>query len=72
MYCTSKLLNVYFSNELARRAADRGITSNCLHPGAVASGFAQDEPGAFKWLVQLGKPFRISPVKGAQERKSAE
>ena len=66
VYCTSKLLNVYFSNELARRAADKGITSNSLHPGAIASGFAQDEPGAFKWLVKMGKPFLISPEKGAQ------
>jgi retinol dehydrogenase 12 len=66
VYCTSKLLNVYFSNELARRAAERGITSNSLHPGAIASGFAQDEPGAFKWLMKLGSPFLISPEKGAQ------
>ena len=65
-YCTSKLLNIYFSNELARRAADRGITSNSLHPGVVASGFAQDEPGAFKWLIKLGSPFLVSPEKGAQ------
>ncbi len=65
-YCTSKLLNIYFSNELARRAADRGIVSNSLHPGVIASGFAQDEPSAFKWLIKLGSPFLVSPEKGAQ------
>jgi len=42
VYGTTKLENVLFTRELARRAA--GLTATCLHPGVVASQFARDSP----------------------------
>ncbi|HVZ22995.1 MAG TPA: SDR family oxidoreductase [Vicinamibacterales bacterium] len=44
-YYQSKLANVLFTYELARRVADRGITVNCLHPGVVATQLLNDFSG---------------------------
>ena len=55
-YSHSKLANVLFATELARRlsAADRGVTSNSLHPGAIpGSGFSRFLPGPIPDLVRL-------------------
>jgi NAD(P)-dependent dehydrogenase (short-subunit alcohol dehydrogenase family) len=38
MYCNSKLANVMFTMELARRIEGTGVTANCLHPGAINTG----------------------------------
>ena len=65
-YCTTKLENVLFTRELHRRAHARGIVASCFHPGAVASNFAQSEPGAFGALVRLGKIFLRSPERAAR------
>ncbi len=65
-YCNTKLMNILFTTELARRVAERGIVANCFHPGAVASGFAQDDAGWFGALVRLGKPFLKSPARAAR------
>lgn len=64
-YGNTKLMNILFTRELARRWADQGITANCFHPGTVATGFAQDEPGLLGLLVKLGTPFLRTPEKGA-------
>lgn len=64
-YGNTKLMNILFTRELARRWLDRGITANCFHPGTVATGFAQDEPGLLGLLVKLGTPFLRTPEKGA-------
>jgi NAD(P)-dependent dehydrogenase (short-subunit alcohol dehydrogenase family) len=66
VYGRSKLANVLFSNELARREAGTGVTSNSLHPGVVATGFGRNDPGWFKLLVTIGKPFLATPEKGAR------
>jgi retinol dehydrogenase-12 len=65
-YAQSKLANVLFTRELARRAAPRGISANALHPGAVASGFGRNHPGLFGRLVAIGAPFLSSPERGAR------
>ena len=65
-YQQSKLANVLFTRELARRLAGRGVTTNALHPGAVASGFGRNGRGFFSRLVVLGAPFLASPEKGAR------
>ncbi|MEZ4265485.1 MAG: SDR family oxidoreductase [Myxococcota bacterium] len=65
-YCNWKLGNVLFSNELARRWAGSGVTSNALHPGAVASGFAHNNKDWFGGIVKLGRAFLISSAKGAR------
>src|ERR1700751_306662 len=66
-YGRSKLANILFTRELARRLAGTGVTANCLHPGFVASRFGDNNAG----LVGLGtrvakKLFAISPERGAQ------
>ncbi len=66
VYGRSKLANVLFSNELARREAGSGVTSNSLHPGVVATGFGRNDPGWFHVLVTLGRPFLTSAEKGAR------
>ncbi len=62
-YNQSKLANVLFALELAERLRGTGVTSNCLHPGAVATDITRDLP----WLVRqaIGLLF-ISPEKGAR------
>jgi retinol dehydrogenase 14 len=64
-YSRSKLGNVLFSNELARRLAGSGVTSNALHPGAVATNIWSGAPGWSKPLLTLfARPFFISSEKG--------
>jgi NAD(P)-dependent dehydrogenase (short-subunit alcohol dehydrogenase family) len=65
-YCLSKLLNILFTKELAKRLKSTSTTTNCLHPGGVASNFASDTTPLFKFIFSLGKPFMISPEKGAE------
>jgi len=65
VYSTSKLMNVLFTHELARRLQDTNITANCLHPGFVASHFAWNNG----WIVRLGISLmsgRISVEEGAR------
>jgi NAD(P)-dependent dehydrogenase (short-subunit alcohol dehydrogenase family) len=66
-YCRSKLANILFSNELARRLAGTNVTSNAMHPGYVATNFAREgDTGMMGWLSHwFGRPFSISPAKGA-------
>ncbi len=65
-YCHWKLGNILFSNELARRWADSGVTSNALHPGVVASNFAHNNSNWFAKAAKLGRAFLISVDKGAR------
>jgi NAD(P)-dependent dehydrogenase (short-subunit alcohol dehydrogenase family) len=68
VYSRSKLANVLFTRELARRLDGTGVTANCLHPGFVASNFAREgDTGMIGDVAMvLGRPFAISPAKGAQ------
>lgn len=66
-YSQSKLANVLYTRELARRLADRGITVNCCHPGAVATNIGIDrEIGFGKTITGLLKPFFQTPEEGAR------
>jgi NAD(P)-dependent dehydrogenase (short-subunit alcohol dehydrogenase family) len=66
-YCRSKLANVLFAAELARRLDGTGVTSNSMHPGYVRTNFAREgDTGAMGWLSHtFGRPFSIKPEQGA-------
>ena len=65
-YGRSKLANILFSNELARRLRGSGVSSNALHPGAVASGIGSNNWGrAGKVIPRLIAPFMRTPERGA-------
>jgi len=66
VYGRSKLANILFSDELARRTAGTGVTSNSLHPGVVATGFGHNDPGLLRFAVRLLRPFLIDAKKGAR------
>jgi len=65
-YGRSKLCNILFTRELARRLSGTGVSANCLHPGFVASRFGGNIGGLFSGLVRVAKIFAISPEKGAE------
>ena len=66
-YSQSKLANVLFTRELARRVKNRGITVNCCHPGAVATNIGIDrETGFGKTVTSILKPFFLTPEQGAK------
>ncbi len=66
-YSQSKLANVLFTRELARRLSDKGITVNCCHPGAVATNIGIDRDTGFgKTITSLLKPFFQTPAEGAR------
>jgi len=68
VYGKTKLANILFTRELARRWADTGVTANAVHPGFVASSFGRDgDTGRFGALLfPLLKPFALSPEQGAR------
>jgi NAD(P)-dependent dehydrogenase (short-subunit alcohol dehydrogenase family) len=65
-YAQSKLCNVLFTYELARRLDGTGVTANCLHPGVIASGFGKNQPGLFDLGVRIVAPLLTSAEKGAR------
>jgi len=65
VYGRSKLCNILYTRELARRWAGTGVTVNSLHPGFVATRFADQSGGLFSYIVRMAKTFAISPEKGA-------
>jgi NAD(P)-dependent dehydrogenase (short-subunit alcohol dehydrogenase family) len=65
-YGQSKLANIMFTYELARRLQGTGLTANALHPGFVASGFARNNgPVVAFFMNTLLRPMQISNAKGA-------
>jgi len=66
-YSRSKLANILFANELARRRAGSGVTSNSLHPGSVDTNIWSGAPLWAKPIIQvLLRPFFISAEKGGE------
>ncbi len=65
-YPQAKLAVVQFTYQLARRLQGTGVTANCLHPGFVATNFAQSDGGpAVRLLVKVLGSFGASPQEGA-------
>jgi NAD(P)-dependent dehydrogenase (short-subunit alcohol dehydrogenase family) len=65
-YEESKLLNVVFSQELARHLNGTGVTANCLSPGFVRTRLGRDATGAFRLLLRVTRPIQTTADKGAQ------
>ena len=65
-YNQSKLANVMFTYELARRLDGTGVTANVLHPGVTRTDFsAEDSPRWMEVMGPVGRPFLKSPTRGA-------
>jgi retinol dehydrogenase 14 len=66
-YNQSKLANVMFTYELARRLQGSGVTANVLHPGLTRTDFgAEDQVRFFEVMGPLARPFMKAPARGAE------
>ena len=65
-YGRSKLCNILFTRELARRWSGTNVTANCLHPGFVATRFGDGSGGFISSVMRIAKNFAITPEKGAE------
>ena len=66
MYGRSKLMNILFTRELARRLAGTGVTANCLHPGFVNTRFGEASGGLMSLAIRGAKKFALTPEEGAK------
>ncbi|HEX5419586.1 MAG TPA: SDR family oxidoreductase [Gammaproteobacteria bacterium] len=67
VYGKSKLANILFTRELARRLEGSGVTANCLHPGFVATRFGEGNGGVARVALQVAqRVFAISSEDGAK------
>lgn len=65
-YGQSKLANILFTRELARRLEGTGVTANCLHPGVVATGFGSNGGPLLRLGLKLARPFFRTAEDGAK------
>ena len=67
-YSTSKLCNVLFTRELARRLNGSGslVVANCFHPGVVRTGFGKNDGARWRAVLTVAGPFLRSPDRGAR------
>ena len=65
-YSQTKLANILFTRELARRLVGTGVTANCFHPGFVASGFNRNNGALMTFGMAIARPFGRSSEKGAE------
>lgn len=67
VYGTSKLCNILFTRELARRLQGSGVTANCLHPGFVATRFGDNSGGLLGFGIGVAKRLAaLTPEQGAK------
>lgn len=68
VYCRSKLANMLFTRQLAKRTAGSGVTANAAHPGWVRSSFGMDGDltGFIGFGIRVIRPFEISAHRGAK------
>src|SRR5229473_5028769 len=66
-YDRSKLANILFTRELARKLAGTGVTANCLHPGFVSTGLGQRDNGWLALAVRLVMVLRAKPAETGAE-----
>ena len=66
MYGRSKLMNILFTRELARRLEGTGVTANCLHPGFVNTRFGEAGGGLMSLALKGAKKFALTPEEGAK------
>jgi NAD(P)-dependent dehydrogenase (short-subunit alcohol dehydrogenase family) len=66
VYGTSKLMNILFTRELARRAPYDGVTATCFHPGVIRTGFGKNDGRLYRVALTAAGPFLRSPAKGAR------
>jgi NAD(P)-dependent dehydrogenase (short-subunit alcohol dehydrogenase family) len=65
-YSQSKLANVLFTYELARRLEGTGVTATVCHPGVVRTGFgAEDQAAYFAVMIRVARLFMKTPAQGA-------
>jgi NAD(P)-dependent dehydrogenase (short-subunit alcohol dehydrogenase family) len=73
VYNLTKLYNILFTRELARRTGDTGIAVNCLSPGFLRTDLGREATGFFRLFLKLSRPFQSPPaVGGAAVIKVAE
>lgn len=65
-YGQTKLANILFTTELARRLEGSAVTANCFHPGLVATGFNRNNGALMRIAMVFARPFSRSPEKGAE------
>jgi len=65
-YSQSKLANILFTYELAKRLIGTGVTANCLHPGVVATNLWRNNSGVLGLILRIFSPLMQSPEKGAR------
>ena len=65
-YGETKLANILFTTELARRLEGTGVTANAFHPGFVATGFNRNNGVMMRIGMAISRPFARSPQKGAE------
>jgi NAD(P)-dependent dehydrogenase (short-subunit alcohol dehydrogenase family) len=65
VYGQSKLANILFTYELARRLAASEVTVNCLHPGAVGTRLGHNNGTVARLLAGALRPFFRTPAEGA-------
>jgi NAD(P)-dependent dehydrogenase (short-subunit alcohol dehydrogenase family) len=65
-YGTTKLCNILFTRELARREAGSRVTATCFHPGVVRTGFGKNDGPLWRAALTVVGPFLLSPARGAR------
>jgi NAD(P)-dependent dehydrogenase (short-subunit alcohol dehydrogenase family) len=66
VYARSKLMNILYTRELARKLAGTGVTANSLHPGFVATRFGDQTGGLIGFGIGFAKRFALTPEQGAE------